>query len=152
MNPNSISFPSASSSTAHQSADPARRTAEARAAFEASLKSTGASSITTELYSRAENLHANSKALTKQDETLQKETKTLAKENDSLEKLLDKTAKDFQGLKDFEALMADLEADFGLIEETLRLAEADDQDEVDLETQDHLGHLDQQPHSTGKRI
>ncbi|KIV88446.1 hypothetical protein PV10_08129 [Exophiala mesophila] len=133
MNLNSISFPSASSSAVHQSADPARRTAEAKAAFVGSLKSTGASSIT-EFYSRADDIHTNSKALAKQEETVQKETKKLAKENDSLEKFLDKTAMEFSGLKDLEALMAELEADFGLIEETLRLVEADDQEEVDSET------------------
>ncbi|OCT44246.1 hypothetical protein CLCR_00728 [Cladophialophora carrionii] len=105
-----------------------QRTKEAKDAFTASLNSVGAS-IDAELQARAKNIHANAKALTKQEDDLRKETKSLAKENDSLQKLLEKTKKEFKGLDDLDDIMANLDTDIAMIEETLRLAEEEQEEE-----------------------
>lgn len=122
-------------------ASQAQRTAEAKAAFTASLNSVG-SSLDADLQSRARNIHANSKALSKQEQGLNKEIKKLAKENDQLQKVAEKTKsdlKEFDSLQNFEAgLEADLERDLMLIEETLRIVEEDDWSEADdQEAQEH---------------
>jgi len=106
-------------------ASSAQRTAEAKKAFLGSLDSVGAS-IDGELEARAKNIHANAKALTKQEDDLRKQTKAVAKENDSLQKLLDKTKREVAGLGDLDSMMADLDADLAMLEETLRLAEESD--------------------------
>ena len=121
-------------------ASSAQRTKEAKDAFTASLNSVGAS-IDAELQARAKNIHSNAKALTKQEDNLRKETKSLAKENDSLQKLLDKTKKEVRGLDDLDDIMANLDADMAMIEETLRLAEEDEAEDVNEE---------QLPRSPGK--
>jgi len=120
-------------------ASSAQRTKEAKDAFTASLNSAGAS-IDAELQARAKNIHANAKALTRQEDDLRKETKSLAKENDSLQKLLDKTKKEMKGLDDLDDIMANLDADMAMIEETLRLAEDDDEHiaEPAMEGHQHL--------------
>lgn len=100
----------------------AQRTAEAKAAFTASLNSVGAN-LDSELQSRAKNIHSNEKALTKQEKDVEKESKQLSKQSDSIQKLLDKSKKDIQSFDEISNLMPDLEADLALIEETLRLAE-----------------------------
>ncbi|KIW72700.1 hypothetical protein PV04_00877 [Phialophora macrospora] len=122
------------STTASITSDPQRpaasstqRTKEAKDAFTASLNSVGAS-IDAELQARAKNIHANAKALSKQEDDLKKETRSLAKENDSLQKLLDKTKKELKGLEDLDDIMANLDADMAMIEETLRLAEEDNEE------------------------
>ncbi len=51
----------------------------------------------------------------------------MSKESDSFQKLIDKTKKEVQGLGDLDAMMADLDADLAMIEETIRLAEEDDE-------------------------
>ena len=106
-------------------ASSAQRTKEAKDAFTASLNSVGAS-IDAELQARAKNIHSNAKALTKQEDYLRKETKSLAKDNDTFQKLLDKTRKDIKGLDGIEDIMANLDSDLAMIEETLRLAEEED--------------------------
>lgn len=108
-------------------ATPSQRTEEAKDAFIASLNNAG-TSIDAELQARAKNIHANAKALAKQDDDLRKDTKGLAKESDSLQKLLNKTKKEIQGFGDLESMMADLDADLAMIEETLRLVEEEDGD------------------------
>ena len=61
---------------------------------------------------------------------MRKETKVLAKEGDSIRKLLDKTRKEVEGLGDLDGIMAELDADLAMIEETLLLAEEDDGEEA----------------------
>jgi hypothetical protein len=95
-----------------------QRTAEAKEAFLASLKSTG-STVDKELRSRAEIIHANAKNLDAQDASVAKDTKRLEKEGDAMEKFLDKleggggkgvSGFDVQGWeKDIEALERDLD-------------------------------------------
>ncbi|KIX07489.1 uncharacterized protein Z518_02142 [Rhinocladiella mackenziei CBS 650.93] len=130
------SQPAASAS--HRSpASTAQRTAEAKDAFTASLNSVGAS-IDAELHARAKNIHANAKALNKQENDLRQDTKSLSKENDSLQKLLDKTKKEVQGFGELNSVMANLDADMAMIEETLRLAE--EGEEEDPPKDDHPPH------------
>ena len=107
-----------------------QRTAEAKAAFIASLTSVG-SNLDTDLQARAKDIHTNSKALEKQEKELQKETKKLAKQSDVMQKLVDKTKnelKEFDGMPD---LMADLDRDLAMLEETLRLVEHGDCEDVE---------------------
>ncbi|KAL2416498.1 hypothetical protein ABEF95_012784 [Exophiala dermatitidis] len=106
---------------------PALRTAEAKDAFKAALNSVGAS-IDTELQSRAKNMHSNAEALTRQEDQVRKDTKALAAENDAMQKLLDKTRKEVQDFQvgEVDHLLADLDADLALIEQTLHLAEESD--------------------------
>ena len=112
----------------------AQRTAEAKAAFTASLNSVG-SNLDADLQSRARNIHANSKALSKQEEDVEKETKKLSKQSDQMQKAVDKTKsdlKEFDSLQNFETdFGADLERDLMLIEETLRIVEEDDWSDSD---------------------
>src|SRR5438128_1524987 len=100
-------------------ASQAQRTAEAKAAFTASLHSVG-SSLDAELQSRARNIHANSKALSLQEQGVEKEIKKLSKQSDQMQKVIDKTKndlKEFDSLQTFEKdIGADLERDLMLIE------------------------------------
>lgn len=108
-------------------ASQAQRTAEAKAAFTASLNSVG-SSLDADLQSRARNIQSNSKALSKQEKDVENETKKLSKQGDAMQKVVDKTKKDLNDFdfSNFEASFeADLERDLMLIEETLRIVEED---------------------------
>lgn len=119
----------ASQPTQAPPASQAQRTAEAKAAFTASLNSVG-SSLDADLQSRARNIHANSKVLNEQEQDVDKEIKKLSKQNDQMQKVVDKAKsdlKEFDSLQNFETnLGADLERDLMLIEETLRIVEEDD--------------------------
>ena len=122
-------------------ASQAQRTAEAKAAFTASLNSVG-STLDAELQSRARNIHANSKALGKQEQGVEKEIKKLSKQSDQMQKVVDKAKsdlKEFDSLQNFETdLEADLERDLKLIEETLRIVEEDDwSDDDNQEAEEH---------------
>jgi len=106
------------------------RTAEARAAFIASLNSVG-SNLDAELQARAKNLHANANALGKQEADVEKQTKELAKQNDQMQKLVNQTAdglKDFGDMQNWAEMM---ERDLLVLEETLKLVEEGDGDEKD---------------------
>jgi GCN5-like protein 1 (GCN5L1) len=127
-------------------ASQAQRTAEAKAAFTASLNSVG-SNYDADLQSRARNIHANSKALSKQEQGVDKEIKKLSKQSDQMQKVVDKAKsdlKEFDSLQNFETdLGADLERDLMLIEETLRIVEEDDWSDTDgQEAEEH-----ENPHS-----
>lgn len=101
-----------------------QRTAEAKAAFNASLKSVGAN-IDSELQARAKNIHSMDKSLSKQEKDLQRDTKKLAKQNDEMQKFLDKSNKQLATFENVGALHADLDADLEDIEELLRMIEED---------------------------
>lgn len=111
-----------------------QRTAEAKAAFTASLNVVG-SSLDADLQSRARNIHANSKVLNKQEQGVDKEIKKLSKQGDQMQKVVDKARsdlKEFDSLQTFETdLGADLEKDLMLVEETLRIVEEDDWSDTD---------------------
>ncbi|KIW90172.1 uncharacterized protein Z519_08815 [Cladophialophora bantiana CBS 173.52] len=119
-------------------ASSAQRTQEAKDAFTASLNAVGAS-IDAELHARAKSIHDNAKVLTKQEDDVRKGTKGLAKENDSLQKLVDKTKKEMQSLGDLDDIMANIDADMALIEDTLRIAE---EDEVEHARKSHVSGSD----------
>lgn len=106
-------------------ASSAQRTAEAKAAFTASLKSVGAN-IDSELQARAKNIHAMDQSLSKQEKDLQKDTKKLSKQSDEMQKFLDKSNKQFASFDDLGSLHEGLDADLGDIEEMLRALEEDD--------------------------
>ncbi|KAL6249894.1 hypothetical protein RBB50_003750 [Rhinocladiella similis] len=120
-----------STSAASQSAQAssAQRTAEAKRAFTASLTAAG-TSIDAELEARAKTIHSNAKALLEQEDQLRKQTTAVAKDADSLEKLLKKTKHTVDSLGDLDSMLADLEADMVTMEETLRLAEENDEQGV----------------------
>ena len=122
-------------------ASQAQRTAEAKAAFTASLSVVG-SNFDADLQSRARNIHANSKALSKQEQGVDKEIKKLSKQSDQMQKVVDKAKsdlKEFDCLQNFETdLGVDLERDLLLIEETLRIVEEDDWSDTDgQEAEEH---------------
>lgn len=130
-------------------ASQAQRTAEAKAAFTASLNSVG-SNLDADLQSRARNIHANSNALTKQEQGVDKDIKQLSKQSDQMQKVVDKTKndlKEFDSLQNFETdLGADLERDLMMIEETLRIVEEGDWSDTDgQEAEEHVN-----PHSNGE--
>ena len=116
-----------------------QRTQEAKEAFQAHLKSSGAA-IDNELQERAKVIHANAKALDKQDKQLKKETKQMHKESDAMEKFLTKSRKAMPDMDSFEAEMAKIEADLDMFDETL-----DDVEQPDYESEaegepDHTEH------------
>ena len=131
-------------------ASQAQRTAEAKAAFTASLNMVG-SNLDADLQSRARNIHANSKELNKQEQGVDKEIKKLSKQSDQMQKAVDQARsdlKEFDSLQNFEAdLGKDLERDLRLIEETLRIVEEDDWSDTD--GQDGEKHVN--PHPTEER-
>lgn len=114
-------------SQSRKEATKAQRTAEAKAAFTASLTSAG-SHLNAKFQSRAKDIHENSAALVKQEEDLGRDTATLEKQNDEMQKFLETTQKQLEDLDDaeFSHVEDDLDADLALIEETLRLVEEDD--------------------------
>ena len=118
----------------------AQRTAEAKAAFTASLNSAGAS-LDSDLQSRARNIHANAKALSKQEVDMQKETKNLAKQNDAMQKVVDKTRNELRTFDNLGEVEAGLERDLMVIEEMLKMVEEgddfgdDDDEEGELEAE-----------------
>ncbi|KAK2740563.1 hypothetical protein FQN57_006067 [Myotisia sp. PD_48] len=105
--------------------DRSNETAEARAAFTASLTSVG-TNLDSDLRSRAATLHDNATILAKQEEDLKRTTADVSKQSRELEKLADQTRaglKDFGDLQNFAEVM---ERDMLILEETLRLAEEED--------------------------
>lgn len=100
-------------------------TAEAHAAFTASLRSVG-SNLDADLRSRAANLHENAAALTKQEGDFKKQTQTLAKQNDQLQKLADQGREGLKAVGDLQNWAELIERDLLIVEETLKLAEEED--------------------------
>ena len=105
-----------------------QRTAEARAAFEASLKSAGAD-LDKDFQSQARGIHANAKRLDEQDKKVQIGTKSLSKEADALDKFLAKQKKTMPSADGLEADIAKVEADLDMLDGLL-----DDMDADELET------------------
>jgi uncharacterized protein HemX len=99
-----------------------RAQSEARAAVLATLSSAGAS-YTSQLQTRAADLHANSAAIDKQQVELAKARKGLAGETAKLEKEVDKALKGMRDYGDVQNWAEMLERDFMVLEETMRLVE-----------------------------
>ena len=106
----------------------AQRTAEAKAAFTASLKSVGAS-LDADLQARAKIIHENARELQKQEERAERDLKQLRNQNDEMQKDVDKTKSSLAQYDDLEEIEAQLERDLMTIEETLRIVEDDDWDD-----------------------
>ncbi|KAL2364079.1 hypothetical protein RJZ56_002961 [Blastomyces dermatitidis] len=113
--------PSTPSSTAHT-----QETTEAKAAFTASLTSVG-TNLDADLRQCAQALHDNDDALKKQEEKLKKTTQDLAKQSKELEKLADMGRKGLNEVGDLQNWAELIERDLLITEETLRLAEEEDE-------------------------
>ncbi|QSS66135.1 hypothetical protein I7I51_06988 [Histoplasma capsulatum] len=115
------SSPSTSMATAHT-----QETTEAKAAFTASLTSVG-TNLDADLRMRAQALHDNDNAIKKQEEKLKKTTQDLAKQSKELEKLADMGRKGLNEVGDLQNWAELIERDLLITEETLRLAEEEDE-------------------------
>ncbi|KAL8895492.1 MAG: hypothetical protein Q9207_008150 [Kuettlingeria erythrocarpa] len=100
-----------------------QQTAEARAAFTASLLSTGTSTVQSDLQNRAADLHANSAAIDKQEQALLKETKNLGKESDKWQKVVDEGARGVKETGDVQNWAELLERDLCVLEDTMAMVD-----------------------------
>ena len=114
--------PTTTSSSTHQETPTTRAQAEARAAVLATLSSAGAS-YTSNLQSRAADLHANAAVIDKQQTDLAKARRGLAGETAKLEREVDKALKGMRDFGDVHNWAEMLERDFMVLEETMRLVE-----------------------------
>ncbi|MCJ1253889.1 hypothetical protein MMC24_001703 [Lignoscripta atroalba] len=101
-----------------------QRTAEARAAFTASLNSVG-SHFDADLRLRAKDIHANSAAIEKQRADVETQTKGLAKQSSQYQKMADESRGKLKELGDIQNWAEMIERDMLVVEETLRVAEAE---------------------------
>ena len=100
-----------------------QQTAEARAAFTASLLSAGTSTVQSDLQNRATNLHANAAAIDKQEQELLKQTKNLGKESDKWQKVVDDGARGVKETGDVQNWAEMLERDLCVLEDVMDMAE-----------------------------
>jgi hypothetical protein len=114
-----------SSSSPSQPPAQTQDTAEAHAAFTASLRAVG-SNLDADLRSRAANLHDNAAALDRQEADVKKQTQNLTKQNDQLKKLADQGREGLKAVGDLQNWAEMIERDLLIVEETLKLAEEED--------------------------
>ncbi|KAJ0413341.1 hypothetical protein BJY00DRAFT_297004 [Aspergillus carlsbadensis] len=114
-----------SSTSTSQNPDP-KQTAEAKSAFTASLHSLGAN-YTTELVERAKVLHSNQAALSAQEENLAKTTEALRKQNDAWEGVAEDARKGLKEIGDVQNWAEMIERELLVVEETLRIAEEEEE-------------------------
>ncbi|KAK2875353.1 hypothetical protein FQN49_001671 [Arthroderma sp. PD_2] len=107
-------------------------TAEARAAFTASLTSVG-TNLDADLRTRASTLHDNATVIEKQQEDLKRTTQEVSKQSKELEKLLDQGQTGLKEVGDLQNFAEVMERDMLVLEETLRLAEEEDKREGRVE-------------------
>ncbi len=100
-----------------------QQTAEARAAFTASLLSTGTSTVQSDLQNRATDLHANSAAIDKQEQALLREIKNLGKESDKFQKVVDDGARGVKETGDVQNWAEMLERDLCVLEDTMAMVD-----------------------------
>lgn len=115
------------SSTAVES-ESSRAQAEARAAVLASLESAG-SNYDSRFQRRAADLHTNAAAIAKQEAEVKKQTAALAKETAKWQKEVDKANKGLNEFGDMQNWAEMMEREFLVLEETLRLADGEEQTE-----------------------
>lgn len=99
------------------------QTAEARAAFTASLLSAGTSTVESDLKSRAGDLHANTATIDKQEQALLKETKNLGREGDKWQKVVDDGARGVKETGDVQNWAEMLERDLCVLEDTMAMVD-----------------------------
>ncbi|KAE8148368.1 hypothetical protein BDV25DRAFT_168500 [Aspergillus avenaceus] len=99
-----------------------QRTAEAKAAFTASLRS-AATNYDSQLRDRARNIHDNATVLDKQEADVRRATEQLAKQNDQLAKVADQARDGLKEIGDVQNWAELIERDLLIVEETVRLAE-----------------------------
>ncbi|KAG9241936.1 hypothetical protein BJ878DRAFT_446460, partial [Calycina marina] len=114
-------------STLPHSPETLRQIAEARTALEASMTNIG-SSLSANLSSRAQNLHANNAQLDKQMRDVSSATTALQKSNDKLGKMAGEGEKKMKELGNVQNWAEMLERDFLVLEATLRLAREGSED------------------------
>lgn len=102
------------------------QTAEARAAFTASLLSAGTSTVESDLKSRAGDLHANTATIDKQEQALLKETKNLAREGDKWQKVVDDGARGVKETGDVQNWAEMLERDLCVLEDTMAMVDEEE--------------------------
>ncbi|KAI4177482.1 MAG: hypothetical protein Q9188_001707 [Gyalolechia gomerana] len=107
-----------------------QQTAEARAAFSASLLSAGTSTVQSDLQARASDLHANSAAIDKQEQELLKQTKNLSKESDKWQKVVDDGARGVKETGDVQNWAEMLERDLCVLEDTMAMVDEDERGAV----------------------
>ncbi|CRG83935.1 hypothetical protein PISL3812_01291 [Talaromyces islandicus] len=151
--PSSASFPaqwsspssppqssSSSSPPADQDPETARRTLEARTAFTASLHSAG-QNVSSDLRARATDLHNNEAAIQKQENELAKHTSNLAKQNEQWDKVVESARQGLKEIGDVQNWAEMIERDLLVVEEVLRLAEGNEEEEgVERREHDIDGH------------
>ena len=101
-----------------------QQTAEARAAFTASLLSAGTSTVQSDLQTRATDLHANTAAIDRQEQELLKQTKNLGKESDKWQKVVDDGARGVKETGDVQNWAEMLERDLCVLEDTMAMVDA----------------------------
>ena len=136
-----MSSPGGPTAIPAQSSSPTpQQTAEAKAAFLASLNSTG-STVSAALQTRAQDIHSNAAAITNQEAQVKSESEKLEKETKKHEKVLEDGAKKLKEVGDVQNWAEMLERDLLMLEETMDIA-----DEEEDQRRDHIG-----ADSNGKR-
>lgn len=129
-----------------------QRTAEARNAFDASLRAS-ATTIDNELQSRAKTIHENAARLDQQDTRVQSGIKGLTAEGEGAEELLAKTSRSLQQIAGtegedrnaadrFDEELARIEKDLDFLDDML-----DEVESKDGSTKSRLGNTDSAGHS-----
>ena len=128
-----MSSPSTSTTLPVQSPSPTpQQTAEARTAFLASLNSTG-STVSAALQTRVQDIHSNAAVLAGQEKQVKTETEALGKEGEKYEKVAEDGAKKLKELGDVQNWAEMLERDLLMLEETMSIAdEEEDQRRDDI--------------------
>ena len=111
-----------------------QRTAEARAAFTATLNSVG-SQLDSELQSRVKDIHANSAVIAKQETEVAKQTALLAKQSAQYQQIADESREKLKEIGDVQNWAELIERDLLVLEETMRIVEEEESEEVENDKQ-----------------
>ncbi|MCJ1445407.1 MAG: hypothetical protein MMC23_005912 [Stictis urceolatum] len=106
-----------------------QRTAEARAAFLASLNSVG-SNTDAALQARAKDIQANSAVLAKQEAEVAKQTEALAKQTAQYQQMADDARGKLKEIGDVQNWAEMLERDLLVLEETIKIAEEEAEEQA----------------------
>jgi predicted transposase YdaD len=111
-----------------ENASEEQRTAEAKAAFLASLNSVG-SNADVALQARAKDIQAGSLQLSKQEADVAKGTEALAKSTAQYQQIADEGREKLKEIGDVQNWAEMIERDLLVLEETMRIAEEEEADE-----------------------